>query len=280
MGRSVNTIHAEILTQVENNTVLENLDSVSKGSPFRLFAYIIATAIYLHELIFDTHKAEIDTAIANQKNAKPAWYRTMALAFQYGFDLIPDKDSFDNGDATEAEIEASKIIKYAASNEVEDEKGMILKIATEVDDELAQLEPEQFDAFVAYSKEFKPGGMPLTIINFLADRLYLNLQIERNALVLDENGMSIKDGNYPVNDAIAAYMKLLPFDGEFVVFDFLKYIEANAEGVVTPTSINIESSFIDPLINDYGDPVSIPIKTIPISGYFKVVNYDNISYVV
>jgi len=74
-------------------------------------------------------------------------------------------------------------------------------------------------------------------------------------------------------------MKLLPFDGEFVIFDFLNYIKNNADGVVTPVAINIESAWIDPLLDDYGTPVSIDVKRIPESGYFKVVNFDNIEYV-
>lgn len=280
MARSIETIHEEILTNIENNPVLSDLNSVSKVAIFRLFAYIIAIAIHFHEVIFDTHKAEIDTEIINQKNAKPEWYRTMALRFQYGFDLLPDQDVFDNTGADDETIEDSKIIKYAAVDEADDEKRMIIKIAREVNDELAPLTDDQLDAFRAYVKEFKPGGIPVTIVNYVPDLLYLNLQIERDPLVLDANGMSILNGNYPVNEAIQAYMKLLPFNGEFVEFDFLKYIEANAEGVITPTAVNIESAFINPTTNEYGDPVSIAVKTIPFSGYFKVVNFDNISYVV
>src|SRR5690606_26557389 len=101
----------------------------------------------------------------------------------------------------------------------------------------------------------------------------------RDPLVLNANGMSILNGNYPVQDAIQAYMKLLPFDGEFVVFDFLNYIKDHAPGVITPVAINVESAWIDPIIGDYGTPISIDVKRIPESGYFKVVTFDNIDYV-
>lgn len=279
MARSVEIIHADILANITNNTTLSELNSTSKVAVYRLFAYIIALAIYLHEVIFDAHKTEIDGLIYNQKTGRLSWYRTMALKFQYGFDLLTDQDMFDNTAATDQEIEDSKIIKYAAVNESEDSR-VIIKIAGETAGELAPLSTPERNAFEAYLSEIRYAGVKLTVINYLPDLLFLNLQIERDPLVLDANGMSILNGNYPVNDAILAYMKLLPFNGEFVVFDFLKYIEANAEGVVTPTAINIESSFIDPLTDMYGDPVSIPIKTIPFSGYYKVDNYDNITYVV
>jgi len=241
---------------------------------------IIAYAIFVHELVFDNHKKEVDDALYNQKSGRLPWYRYMALQFQYGFDLITDTDLFDNTESTPEEIETSKIIKYAAVSESADESRVIIKIAGEVDDVLAPINVFQRDAFQSYLDEIRYAGVKLTVINYLPDELHLNLQIERDPLVLSSEGMSIQHGNFPVNDAIADYMKLLPFDGEFVVFDFLKYIESHAEGVVTPTAMNIESAFIDPQTDQYGDPVSIPIKTIPFSGYFEVKNYNNITYVV
>jgi hypothetical protein len=290
MARSRNDIKLEITQSFMGNATLAELYGFEVGASFAdefslvsiesILFDIIAFTVFVHEQLFDKHKAEIDTLLYNQKSGRLPWYRFMALKFQYGFDLLTDSDEFDNANATEEEIEDSKIIKYAAVTESVEESRVIIKIAGETDGELAPLSPEEKDAFDAYLQEIRYAGVKMTVINYLPDRLYLNLQIERDPLVLDANGMSILNGNFPVNDAIEAYMKQLPFNGEFVVFDFLKYIEANAEGVITPTALNIESSFIDPETDTYGDPVSIPIKTIPFSGYFKVVNFDNISYVV
>lgn len=290
MARTRQDIKLEMTTNFMGNATLAELYGFEVGALFsnefslvsleNIIFEIVAFAIFLHEQLFDTHKAEIDEALYNQKSGRLPWYRFMALKFQYGFDLIPDTDEFDNTGATDEDIEASKIIKYAAVNESVEESRVIIKIAGETDGELAPLSAPQKSAFDAYLEEIRYAGVKLTVINYLPDKLFLNLQIQRDPLVLDANGMSILNGNFPVNEAIEAYMKLLPFNGEFVVFDFLKYIEANAEGVITPTALNIESSFIDPLTDEYGDPVSIPIKTIPFSGYFKVENFDNISYVV
>ena len=290
MARTRQEIKLEITQSfMGNNTVAEAYGFVTGenfSDEFSLLSIenirfeIQAYQLFLQEKLFDQHKKEVDNALFTQKSGRASWYRTMALRFQYGFDLIADQDYFDNEGATEAQIEASKLIKYAAVNESEDESRVIIKIAGEINGELSPLPIEVFESFKAYVGEFRYAGVQITIINYLPDLLSLNLQMQRDALLLDSNGMSILNGNYPVNDAIEAYMKLLPFDGEFVIFDFLNYIRDNAEGVMIPTAINIESAFIDPLIDDYGQPVSIPIKTIPKSGYFKVVNYDNISYVV
>lgn len=290
MARSKTDIKAEMTTSFMGNVSIADAygfdldanftDEFSLVSLENFLFEIFAFAIYVHELLFDNHKKEVDDALYNQKSGRLPWYRYMALQFQYGFDLITDTDLFDNTAATDEQIEASKIIKYAAVSESAEESRVIIKIAGEDASELAPITTPERAAFEAYINEIRYAGVKITIINYLPDLLFLNLQIERDPLVLDANGMSILNGNYPVNDAIEAYMKLLPFNGEFVVFDFLKYIEANAEGVVTPTALNVESSFIDPLTDDYGLPVSIPIKTIPFSGYFKVNDFDNITYVV
>ena len=280
MARSITEIQTQILDKFSDNPILSQFNSTSSVAIYKLIIYVVAFAIFIHEQIFDLHKAEIDDLILNQKSGRPTWYRTMALKFQYGFDLIEDTDFFDNTGQTQSAIDDSMIVKYAAVNESEESSRLIIKIAGEENEELAPLTLEQRQAFEAYIQEIRYAGVQTTVINYRPDLLFLNLQIQRDPLVLDADGMSIRDGNFPVNEAIQSYMKLLPFDGEFVIFDFLKYIEANAAGVVTPTALNIETSFIDPDTDTYGEPVSVAVRTIPESGYFKVNDFDNISYVV
>lgn len=240
---------------------------------------IITNIVFFLELLFGEHESRVDTKLHEQKNCRLPWYRTMALAFQYGFDLVQDKDYFDNSNATEEQIEQSKIIKYAAVTEPETPATVILKIAGETGGELAPLTEPQRDAFIAYVKEFKPPGLDVNVINYLPDLLYIDLTIYRDALVLDENGMSILNGNYPVNDAINEFMKELPFNGEFTRQSFVDKLQL-VKGVRIAHINNIESAWIDPNVNDYGAPISIPVKKIAESGYFKVANFDNIAYVV
>ena len=240
---------------------------------------IVAYAIFAFELIMDTHKTEVDDALYNQKSGRLPWYRSKALAFQYGFDLLTDSDEFDNTGATDEQIEASKIIKYSAVNESEDESRVIIKIAGETDGELSPITAPQREAFAEYFQEIRYAGVKLTIINYLPDLLYLNLTIYRDPLVLASNGQSILNGNFPVNDAIEEYMRELPFNGEFVIAHFIDKLQ-QVDGVLIPVANNIESAWIDPELDAYGDPISIPVKRIPESGYFKVDNFDNINYVV
>jgi hypothetical protein len=278
MARTINEIQNGMLTAIASNEVLAlQLTSTSKTAIFRLFTFIVASAIWLLEMLFDHHKKEVDDIITQKFPHRPSWYRNKALAFQYGFALIADTDKYDNTGFTDDQVLASKIIKYAA---ITPSAGQILiKIATEAAGVLAPITPGQKASFEAYILEIADCGVKYLIVNHLPDILLLNLQIFRDPLVLDSNGMSILNGNYPAQDAINEYMKELPFNGELVLAHLIDKLQ-KAEGVVIPHLVNAESQAIDINTNVYNAAEPINVKTIPVSGYFTVPNFDNISYVV
>jgi hypothetical protein len=280
MARTVAQIQNLMLADIaSDDTLTTALTSSSKYAVFRLFTFIVATAVWIHETFFDQHTVEIDTKIYNQKSGRPSWYREMALKFQYGFDLVADKDYFDNGTASLEQIEDSKIIKYAAVNESDDESRLIVKIAGEVDGVLSDFtDRSQVIAIKAYFKEIKYPSK-ITIINYKADRLYLNIQIKRDALVLNESGMSILNANYPVREAIQEFMKELPFDGDLRLSAIVDKMQ-KVPGVLDATILSAESSWIDPQQNGYATPQPIFISKVAVSGYFEIVTFDNINYVV
>jgi hypothetical protein len=280
MARTTIEIQNVILTDIASNEVLsQKLDSTSKVAVYRLFSFIIASAIWVLEKLFETHYLECRQLISDQKNGRKSWYRTLALNFQYGFDLVTDKDYFVNGNATTEQIEASKIVKYAAVAEPDDESRIIIKIAGETNGFLSPITPEQKEAFQAYIKDTKWAGTKTTVINYLPDRLYLNIQIKRDALVLDNSGMSILNANFPVNEAIQEFMKELPFDGDLMSSALVDKLQI-VPGVLDATVVSAESAWINPDIGGYDIPQPIFISKIPVSGYYEIVSFDNISYVV
>jgi hypothetical protein len=278
MARTINEIQNGMLTAIASNEVLAlQLTSTSKAAIFRLFVFIVASAIWLLEMLFDNHYKEVQEVIKRDKAHRPSWYKTKALSFQYGFALIPDTDEYNNTGHTEEEIQNSKVIKYAA---VTSSGGQLsIKIATESAGILSPITPEVKSAFEAYILEITDCGVKYIVVNHLPDILLLNFKIFINPLVLDSNGMSILNGNYPVQDAINEYMKELPFDGELVLAHLIDKLQ-KAEGVVIPHLINAESQAIDINTNVYNVAQPIDVKTIPESGYFTIPNFDNISYVV
>jgi hypothetical protein len=279
MARTITEIQNEILASITDNENLAGLTSQSKVAIYRLIVFAVSFGIWTLESLFDIHKKELQTELLEQKSGTLPWYRTMALAFQFGFDLLSDSDTFNNGTATTEQIEASKIVKYAAVEEGSEDSRVIIKIAGETNKVLAPITADQLLAFNNYIDEVRYAGVKVTVINYLPDRLYLNLKIYRDPLLIDATGNSILYGGKPVEDAIRAYMKQLPFNGELVLAHLVDALQ-KVEGVRIPHVVSADSSWIDPIVNGYGTPQPINVKSIAVSGYYEVVNFDNVSYVV
>lgn len=90
--------------------------------------------------------------------------------------------------------------------------------------------------------------------------------------------MSILNGNYPVNEAIQQFMKSPLFDGEFRHNNLIERLRL-VEGVLDATILSAQSAWINPETNGYGDYQPIYISAIPVSGYYEVVDFNNITYV-
>ncbi|MPS74019.1 MAG: nucleotidyltransferase [Chryseobacterium sp.] len=273
MARTIDQISDTIIGKVQAEPLLAGLNSTSKTSIWRLFIYCVAFGIWMLELLFDTHKAEIDTALANQKKGSELWYRNMALAFQYGFALIPDTDQFDNMNYTEDQISASKIIKYAAVTPSETESRLIVKVATENSDGiLSPIDDTQKTAFDFYFSEINYAGVKYTVINYAPDRLKLVLTIKVDPKVIDLTGtkilMSAIDvGSKPVEEALKEFMKELPFDGKLVLNALVDKLQ-KVQGVVNPVLDSAMTSWIDPSVGGYGALQVIYDEVLPVSGYF------------
>jgi len=241
--------------------------------------FVVSYSIWVLEVIFDNHKKEIDTAIYEQKSGTERWYRNMSLAFQFGFDLLIDSDKFDNTGYTDEQIEASKIIKYCSVKESLESNRLVVKVASSDGDLLTPLTETQITAFSEYLKEIRYAGVKINVVNNPADQLILNMSVYRDVLVLDETGNSIANGGKPVETAIKNYMKALPFDGELVINDLIEKLRA-VNGVNNVHISLATSSFYDTATDEYSPFAPIDVKTIPVAGYFELVNFDTVTYVV
>ncbi len=289
MARNIADIKRELTSTFISNVVIRDIYGLTDGSVFEnefskvsiesILFDVVAFSIYTLEKLFDTHKTELTTALSNQKVGTLSWYRAKALAFQHGFSLQADSDVFDNGNATIELIESSKIIKYSAVQEAVTESRVILKIAGESSGALAPITTPQYAAFKAYMDEIKFAGVKVTVVNYLPDKLRLWIKIYRDPLLLDANGTSIVNGGKPVEEAIKQYMKELPFNGELVLAHLIDRLQ-QVDGVLIPDLLNAQSAWVDPTVNGYGAYETISVKAIPVSGYYAVENFDNITYVV
>ena len=277
MARSIQEIQSLILQAKAQEPALSELNSTSKVAIWRLWAYIIAVAIWSLEKLFDQHRADIDKRLAELKPHTARWYRSKALAFQYGFDLLTDSDKFNNQGHTEEAIEASKIVKYSAVIESKNEGRLIVKIAGEQGETLQPITDAQKQAFEAYLSEIKDAGVRLSVVNYQPDILHLQMKIVYDPLVLDSNGQSIIHATKPVETAIKDYLKRLPFNGELVLAHLIDALQ-QAEGVKIPHLVLAQSKNITSG-GGYGAFETIEISKIPTAGYFTIDNFNDITYV-
>jgi len=286
MNKTLLEIIAEIIGVKEQNGYLQDLDSTSKTSPWRNLLETIAFVVFNFQQAANLHMKEIGDKIANQKVPTLKWYRNEALRFQYGFELLPESDQFsttyeDNGvivEATPEQVEASKIIKYAAvtRNKTTMERiNISMKIAGENTDEA--LSDEKALAFKKYIEEIQAAGDNIVIVNFLPDILKLDFKICYDPLVLLENGMSIITGKFPVQDTIQRFLLNLPFNGELSVQVLREAIKAT-EGVDDLKELSVQSKWIEPSVG-YGQLQPIEISRIPKSGRFKIEDWSGITYI-
>ncbi|WP_187477855.1 nucleotidyltransferase [Amniculibacterium sp. G2-70] len=284
MKKTLQDIISEILATKESNPELQGLTSDSKTSIWRNILQVVAFAIYNFQLAAELHLAEIKELIADQKVFNLRRYQKETLRFQHGFDLMAESDQFKSEfyqsgawvEATPTQIENSKIIKYAACNRViaDGKVRIILKIAPENMDEI--FEDDVMTAFGSYIQEIAPAGDHVAFVNYLPDLLQIFMKIKYDPKVLTATGMHIVNANFPVQDAIAEFLKNLPFNGELSVQKLeAKILEA--EGVDDLLTQKVETAWVNPGIG-YGLFQPIEMSVIPESGRFKIENYNGISY--
>jgi len=287
MFKTIIEIYNYILELKNKNTVLSEVNSASKTSLWRQFLEVVSTAYWAFVNVRDLHDKETNVLIQEQKVPNQRWYRNKALSFQYGFDVEIDTDIFKTTiqvdgvdvEATEEQIEASKVIKYCAVDRkvISNRASLIIKIAGEENGEIVQSSDEVKEAL---KKWFEVDGAAaagdvITYINYKGDILSFSVDVYVNPLVLMNDGRHKINLNYPVEDSIKTYLKNLPFNGEFDVQKFEAAILAT-EGVLKLKTNKVESKWIVPQGGDadgYGLFQPIPVYKIPESGYFKVEDF-------
>lgn len=277
---------AELIAEKEKKTALSAIDTTSKASVWRQLFEVFAWVLYNFSLTALLHLQEIRELIANQKVFNLRKYRSEALRFQYGFDLVEDSDQFkttyiENGveiEATDEKIEESLIVKYAACSRVIDNgrAKIVLKIAPENLDEI--FDNDVMISFSKYIEEISPAGDHVTVLNYLPDMLKSAFKIKVDPLVLNASGMSILTATYPVEIAIENFLKNLPFDGELSIQKLEAAILA-VDGVVDLETVFIQTKWIDPALNGYGLYQPVNMSVIPASGRFKPEDFTGLQYI-
>lgn len=275
MARTIQVIKQSMLDSIAADPTLSILlTSTSKVSVFGLFVYVVAVCAFAIENLHDLFISDVNDVIDQQGAHTPQWYVNMAKAFQYGYNLVPEKDYYDNTGIDPTTVDASKIVAYAAFVE---EPFVRLKLAKLVNGSLAKLADDERTSVVAFIMRIKDAGVKLkneTITSTDPDKLKLSLRIKFNPLVLNISGGRI-DGTQtaPVADAVRGYLSNLDFNGLFSAQKLVDAIQA-VDGV--------EDLHVDLIQTKYGNLLftSVDIDFIPDSGYLVIDDADlNITYI-
>lgn len=254
-------------TDTGNADAIAMFNNTSAAAIWRLMFYIHSFCIFVMENIFDLFTASVNDTIANDMPHTTRWYRTKALLFQFGFNLLADTDKFDNTSYTDDQVAASQIVKYAAVNEttVDSKRVLLIKIAKLVNNDLAPLSTTELAAFTAYMQDVKDAGVPLIIYNREADTIRVTVDFYYNPLLLDGLGNRLDGlGEPPVPAAALNYLLNLPFNGEFSNAKFIDALQA-AYGAAD------NNVFLVSAERKTGDNAyqSIPNTFIPDAGYAR-----------
>jgi hypothetical protein len=221
----------------DSQTLLQDLTSSSKVAIWRLFMWLMAFAVWIHEGLWGQFRKEVDEKLAAEQPHTQHWYRTESLKFQYGDDLVWQDNKFQY-----LEYDPLKqIIKHAATNEGKGK--VVIKVATEKNGILQKLETNQLAAFTAFWEKHRDAGVQVRIISVDPDLLKLKYKIHYDPLVMLPDGTLINDSSLtPVQTAINDYLNSVEFDGNFILSKLEDAIQ-DATGVIDFERIETASKY-------------------------------------
>ena len=278
MARTINEIKQTITTAFMENETLAAAYGYARGTNFddvfsrvsleSIMFYIVASAMFVVESMFDVLRVGVDDALAQRLTHNRQWYTNTAREFQFGDEINPETGRYDIIDISK------QVVNHAAVDEI---NGMLrLKVATMDGEELAPLSSAQLTAFTGYMQLVKDAGVVIEIITAPGDDLRLVIDILYDPLVLDNTGQAFDGSDEPAKDAILNYIKNLPFNGEFRIVALTDALQA-AQGVVIPTVISAYSKYAA------WDWSAINVRVKPNSGYMVIadanltINYEPIN---
>jgi len=254
--------------QLEDGKTFE--DEFSVSSIESIIFYCVAYCTFVLDKLFDLFRTEVNETISSKKPHTLKWYAEKAEAFQLGFNLLPDSDLYNNAAATTEQIEASKVVKYAAATRASRQSGRVylrIKIAGETNNDLSTVSDDVANKVGEYFSRIADAGVDYEITNRSADRIYQQWTIFYNPLLYDDKGQR-PDGSKPIENAIKTYLKQLPFNGTYVPTYHIDAVQ-KVEGVVVPilNSCNVQWGGVN--------VKNITDTYIPDAGYLRFYDPEN-----
>ena len=232
----------------------------SRVSVESLLFYIVACATWVLENLFDKHREDVENRIEAILPHRPKWYRDKVLAFMKNKTLVPDMDYYNTDGMNDSDIEAARVVKYAAATEAVDASLLTIKVAGESDGHRAPLDTETEKQLLAYIGEIKDAGVRINLVNKSADIFQCELDIYYDAVLLPEVVETA------CREAIKNYIENLPFNGEYTNMALIDELQ-KIEGVRIVEFGNAKNE-----VSGESTPTIINARCTPTAGYFSAGN--------
>jgi hypothetical protein len=271
--RTIEEIYNEIIAEKESQTALEGLlpgdedysgllediTSSSKVAIWRLWAFLTAVTVWVHEQVYDVFKSEVQAIADSAPPGTPGWYQKKILEFQYGDALVYDQ--FQYGYAV---IDESKKIITRCAVEERSDGAVLIKVAK------GDVTPEPLDfteksAVESYAAKIKFAGTRLAVASLAADVLDLEYDIYYDPLI---TLATIQDD---LQAALDGFKLSVPFNGEVRITRITDVLQ-DVTGVVDPV---FKAASGTP---DGGSLVPVAIRYFPASGYFEYADTVNVMF--
>jgi len=202
-------------------------DQFSKVSLESIIIYIVATAIWLLEVIVSQKETELESQIASEYPYSISWYYNKALSFQLG-----DWLAFDTNYKFSYPVidEAKRIVKFVAIRQREVEGVTTLQVFSTKAAKEALIEDEMA-AFTAYMQQIGAAGTHFEFISLPPDNISLELVCVYNPQLLTLQGDRLGSSGKPVNEAIEAFLDGIKYGGSFSRTKLIDAIQM-ASGVI------------------------------------------------
>lgn len=203
MARSVQEIFSRIEAAKNAEPTLAQINSQSVTAIWRLWAFVTAAIIWLHETMFDSYKLDLQSLVDGQYVGSGSWYASALLRFQVG-DLLTMGD---NGKPVYPVLDPAKRIVARSSFQELPNSLLLLKAAKLVNAALQPLAPVELTQVRGYVARLKLAGVQVSVISEPADLLRVGAEVYYNSLIAPATLRA------SLLASINAYLAALPFDG-------------------------------------------------------------------
>jgi hypothetical protein len=208
MAREISVIETQITDQVAADPVLSlNLTSTSKRAIWRLWAFVVATAIAILEQLMDQNKVEVETLVSQAAPGTPQWLQAQVFKFQYS-STVPQVIQLINLAPQYPTVDPSLRIVTRCS--VTTDLANIVTIKTAKNEPPEALASLELAALASYVNLEGVAGIQYNVVSLPPDRLYVGAQVYYTGLF-----SSVIKTNVIL--AIDAYLASIPFNGQIKV---------------------------------------------------------------